>query len=180
MIFKLSVNKLLQNQRPLIKEMFDAITQQVGTARMRKALVAEIDEIVTESLNDVLLPAIKHNIVENRSVFTSALYNYLIFTSDGPGRVVLDTGPAKDYAGILEKGSQPREIGSRETDNIIRWVIYKKGVDEDTGKSIATHIINRIETQGNIAHPYIEPAVELMMPVVKDVVKQRLDAVLRP
>lgn len=180
MILKLSTNKLLQSHKPLIKEMFDAIVTQVGTSRMRKALVAAIDSIVEESLNTFVLPAIQRNLVQQRSVFTSTLYNSLRFTSDGPGRVALDAGPAQHYAGILEKGSQPRQIDSRETDNIIRWVIYNKQVDEDTGKSIADKVIRAIEERGNQPHPYIEPALELMMPVVKDVVHQQLAAVLRP
>jgi len=180
MLFKLSTNKLLQSNKKYLKELFDSITTQVGRTNIRVALVREIDEVVEESLNDIVLPAIQRNLVSNNSIFTSTLHNSLKFSSDGPGRVVLDAGPAQHYALILERGSKPRQIDPREEGNIIRWVIYKRRVDEETGKAVAQHVIRRIEKKGNVPHPYIEPALQLMMPVVQDIVKQRLGAVLRP
>jgi hypothetical protein len=177
-MFRVSVNKKLQSNKRFLKELFDAIILQVGTTRIKKVLTDQIDTIVNESLNDILLPAIRQNLVNNKSMFTTTLYNYLQFTTDGPGRVVLDAGPADSYASILEKGSQPRQVDSAEADRIIRWVIFKRHVTAEQGIEAAQHVVSKIEKTGNNPHPYIEPAMELMMPIVKDAVQHRLSEVL--
>ena len=186
-MLRVSTKGIPRSSKPLLKGLFDAVTLQSlmtrGLVSFKKAMEDEIGQVVEESLNDVVLPAMQRNLILNKSIFTSALYNLLKFKVDGPGRVVLEAPDGvgtKNYAAILESGSKPRDLSGSEIANIVRWVIHKRRVDEERGKQIALHVIERIESKGNVPHPYIEPAMQLMMPVVQDVVKQRLQQVFRP
>lgn len=189
-MFSFSTNFRLVAQKPFLRRLFDAATTQVldsGLQNFKGAMFKEVDKVLVESLNDVLLPAIRQNLITNKSMFTGTLYSALNFANPESGRVVLE-GPDKgsgsrDYARILESGGPrgrrvPRPIGGAEASNIVRWIIFKRNITPEKATAAAGHVIRKIEREGSKPHPYIQPAVDLMMPAVKDLVHQRLADVL--
>ncbi len=180
-MFRVSVSKNLTNHKKFLKDLFDAITVQAlvqtGLVHFKKAMHDEIDTIIIETLNSTLLPAIRQNLINNKSIFTSTLYNSLHFSSTKPGQVVLEASKStgnREYAVILERGSKPRTVDQAETDNIVRWVLFKRKVSEERAISAANMVVRKIQKTGNVPHPYIEPALQLMMPIIKQVVAERL------
>ena len=178
MIFKLRVNKTLRSSRGFLVELFDEITGQVGRRNIRKSLVANIDQIVIETLNDVVLPAMRENLEKNKSNYTNTLTNSLEFISDQPGRVVLSAGAAESYARILERGTAPRIVDQEEAGRIFDWVVIKKKVTPDKAVTAAGFVIKHIQEKGNTPHEYIKPAIEQTMPTVQEIVRVRLAEVL--
>lgn len=173
---KISVNKLLVQSggKKIIQEIFDNIVKFTGRSNIRKKLLDVIDEVVEDTLNDVALPVIRQNLVDNESKFSGDLYENLDFVIAEPGRVVLEAGPASGYAALVERGSEPRSISDTEFHKLIDWVIFKKNVDADAAISIAGRVAITIETHGNIEHPYIQPAMEATLPTLKSMVTRRL------
>ena len=183
-MLRISVNKNLVSHKKFLKDLFDAIELQSlvqrGLISFKKAMQEEIDTIILDTLNSTLLPSIRQNLVNNKSVFTSTLYNSLQFSSSKPGQVVLEAGKSqgnREYAVILERGSKPRTVDEAERDNIVRWVIHKRKISEERAIRAAGLVVRKIQRTGSNPHPYIEPAMQLMMPVVKQIVANRLQTV---
>lgn len=181
-MLRVSVSKNLVIHKPFFKELFDLLTfdrlSKTGTVRFSKVLVQAVDKAVEAALNEILLHAIKQNLVRNDSVFRQVLINELRFVNDGPGRVALTTGAAKEYANILERGSKPRAVDAKEVDNLVTWVIFKQHLSGARAKKAAANIAKVIARTGNKPHPYIAPAFEATMSAVQQSVQTQLREVI--
>jgi len=126
----------------------------------------------------ILVPAIKKQIRANKSVFRGQMISRITsaaapITAGNPAIRVGAIGVK--YSMIVERGSKPRTVDSREFKKLIDYAKKKMGFRKSTPKrrvrrggtltrfnvnaeDVARSIKRSIETQGNKAHPFIMPA----------------------
>tara|TARA_R100001510_G_scaffold15082_1_gene12449 strand:+ start:26136 stop:26678 length:543 start_codon:yes stop_codon:yes gene_type:complete len=140
-----------------------------GPAKLRSGEVytqlgREANLIVRASLHttaiQVLVPAIRTKLRENKSIFRGALFQRIKtedLTGPVPGVVVGAMGVA--YAQEVENGGKPRKVGDAEKRQIIDYASKKNGLSGSDAVRVAHAIIKTIETEGVKAHPFLKPAL---------------------
>ena len=140
-----------------------------GPAKLRSGEVytqlgREANLIVRASLHttaiQVLVPAIRAKLRENKSIFRGALFQRIKtedLTGPVPGVVVGAMGVA--YAQEVENGGEPRPVGDSEKRQIIDYASKKNGLSGSDAVRVAHAIIKTIETEGVKAHPFLKPAL---------------------
>lgn len=183
----------------------DGITIELDATKAAKgidALIAKNPEHARAALytssEAILVPAIKKQIRENRSVFRGQLISRITSAAAPPlnGNPSIRVGAiGVKYSLIVERGSKPRKVDGREFKKLIDYARKKMGFRKNVPKrrvrrggqltkfsvsaeDVARSIKKTIETRGNVAHPYIMPAFNANQTVFVDDFVKRFRALL--
>ena len=114
---------------------------------------------------EVLVPAIRAKLRENKSIFRGALFQRIKTEDlDGPVPGVKVGAMGVEYAKEVEEGGKPRNVGESEKRQIIDYAAKKNGLGGADALRVAHAIIRTIETEGVKPHPFFKPALAVAAP----------------
>jgi hypothetical protein len=141
-----------------IKITADVSSVMVRLAKFRKVIPDAAQDALVESAEAILIPSIKSRLKENRSVFTSELYNKIAVKPRpiAPGKnPIIEVGAfGVPYAERVEKGGPPHTPNLMV---ILEYVHRKMGLQGTQASMVALAIIKTIEEVGTKPHPFLMP-----------------------
>jgi len=116
-------------------------------------------KVLHTSATAVLIPAIKQQVKENKSVFRGELHQRMasrtsVHTKRREPKIEVGA-LGVPYGTIIEKGSEPRLPTKREKEKIVEWCRKKLGLTKPKARRLAGAIMYVIIHDGNKAHPYL-------------------------